>query len=80
MVLLDLGEFRLQDLESILFAHHGTAQRPHCAGGYYRRGPGTGGLKSVFFRQTPKLADCVCTTKKLRLRARPGEINWLDPL
>ncbi|MGE5296554.1 MAG: hypothetical protein ACM3VT_17175, partial [Solirubrobacterales bacterium] len=50
MVLLDLGEFRLQDLESILFAHHGTTQRPYRAGGHYRRGPGEGAPKSVSSR------------------------------
>ena len=31
MILLDLGEFCLQDLESILFAHYGTTQRPYRA-------------------------------------------------
>lgn len=31
MILFDLGEFCLQDLESILFAHFGTTQRPYRA-------------------------------------------------
>jgi hypothetical protein len=31
MILLDLSEFCPQDLESILFAHHGTTQRPYRA-------------------------------------------------